>query len=96
MKIPKHTNEPSRRDEAHIQARELGVVFRNLRVTGLGASNSYQLTLGSLFNPANILESIQAARHPPVHTILTDFEGVVRPGEMLRMSINQVISHFVG
>lgn len=74
-----------RRDEAQIQAREIGVAFRDLRVVGLGATNSYQPTLGSLFNPMNLLESIQAARHPPVRDILSGFEGVVRPGQMLRM-----------
>jgi ATP-binding cassette subfamily G (WHITE) protein 2 (SNQ2) len=76
----------SRKEEAHIKNRELGVMFRDLRVVGLGASASYQLTLGSLFNPFSVLEAIQEARHPPVRDILTGFEGVVRPGQMLRMS----------
>jgi len=40
-----------------------------------------------MFNPTHILNAIQTRRHPPINTILKDFEGVVRPGGMLRMSI---------
>lgn len=58
-------------------------MFRDLEVIGLGATASYQSTLGSLFNPLNILRSIQQVRHPPVRDILSGFEGVVRPGQML-------------
>jgi ATP-binding cassette subfamily G (WHITE) protein 2 (SNQ2) len=39
--------------------------------------------MGSLFNPTSIFHSLQTIRHPPVKNILTGFEGVVRPGEML-------------
>jgi ATP-binding cassette subfamily G (WHITE) protein 2 (SNQ2) len=60
-------------------------MFRDLRVLGLGASASYILTLGSIFNPTSILEAIQTIRHPPVRDILSGFEGAVRPGEMLCM-----------
>ncbi|KII90642.1 hypothetical protein PLICRDRAFT_136999 [Plicaturopsis crispa FD-325 SS-3] len=72
-----------KKKSANIKDRELGVYFKDLTVTGLGASASYQPTLGSKLNPMNIVESIQAQRHPPIRTILTGFEGVVRPGEML-------------
>ena len=61
-------------------------MFRDLRVVGLGASVSYQPTLGSIFNPSHIVETIQNVRHPPVRDILNGFEGVVKPGEMLRRS----------
>jgi ATP-binding cassette subfamily G (WHITE) protein 2 (SNQ2) len=71
------------RDRAGIQSRELGVMFKDLRVVGLGAAASYQPTFGSFFNPKIILEKIQAFRHPPLRDILSGFEGVVRPGEML-------------
>ena|ERR1700677_2180511 len=74
-----------RRDRAGIQSRELGVMFRDLRVVGLGAAASYQPTFGSFFNPKVILEKIRALRHPPLRDILSGFEGVIRPGEMLRM-----------
>ena len=59
-------------------------MFKDLRVVGLGAAASYQPTFGSFFNPKLILEKIQALRHPPLRDILSGFEGVVRPGEMLR------------
>ncbi|KAH9077823.1 ABC-2 type transporter-domain-containing protein [Lactarius deliciosus] len=72
-----------KRDRAGIQSRELGVMFRDLRVVGLGAAISYQPTIGSVFNLKVILEKIQALRRPPLRNILSGFEGVVRPGEML-------------
>ncbi|TFK38228.1 pleiotropic drug resistance ABC transporter [Crucibulum laeve] len=72
-----------KRDEADIKTRELGVVFEGLRVVGLGSSASYQETLGSLLNPVNIIANIQNLRHPPLRDILSGFEGLVRPGEML-------------
>ncbi|KAF7763700.1 hypothetical protein Agabi119p4_8237 [Agaricus bisporus var. burnettii] len=72
-----------KREENDFKPRELGVVFRNLRVTGLGVSASYAKTLGSILNPVNYISSIQRLRHPPLRDILNGFEGVVRPGEML-------------
>jgi ATP-binding cassette subfamily G (WHITE) protein 2 (SNQ2) len=74
---------PRRREEAHHKSRELGVMFKDLKVVGLGASTSYQPTLGSVLNPFNVIEAIDAIRHPPIKDILTGFEGVIRPGEML-------------
>jgi ATP-binding cassette subfamily G (WHITE) protein 2 (SNQ2) len=76
-----------RLDDGLIKTRELGVMFQDLRVVGLGASVSYQSTLGSLFNPLRIIEFIQSIRHPPVRDILSGFEGAVRPGQMLCTSI---------
>lgn len=72
-----------RREEADIKTRQLGVLFEDLQVVGLGASASFQQTLGSIFNPMNLVHKIQSIRRPPLRNILTDFEGVVRPGEML-------------
>ncbi|KAH7929251.1 hypothetical protein BV22DRAFT_1192162 [Leucogyrophana mollusca] len=72
-----------RRGEEGINARELGVMFQDLRVVGIGARASFQPTIGSLFNPAAILKNISAMRHPPVRNILEGFEGIVTPGEML-------------
>ncbi|KAH8995938.1 hypothetical protein EDB92DRAFT_1942830 [Lactarius akahatsu] len=63
-----------KQDCAGIQPRELGVVFKDLRVVGLGAATSYQPTLGSFFNPK-----------PTLRDIFSGSEGIVRPGEMLRM-----------
>ena len=73
-----------RRDRAGIQPRELGVWFKDLHVVGLGAAVSYQSTFGSFFNPKVILENLRTNRHPPLRDILSGFEGVIRPGEMLR------------
>ena len=77
-------------DEHGIQRRELGVMFENLRVVGLGATANYQDTLGSMLNPMNIIAGIKKARNPPVRDILSGFEGVVKPGEMLRTSFARV------
>ena len=66
------------------RSRELGVVFDDLRVVGLGASANYQPTVGSTLNPLQVLDIIKRLRHPPVKDILSGFEGSVRPGEMLR------------
>ncbi|PPQ81326.1 hypothetical protein CVT25_015082 [Psilocybe cyanescens] len=72
-----------KREEADIKPRTLGVVFRDLKVVGKAASDSFQPTLGSLFNPLVILQQIQKARHPTLRNILSGFEGVIKPGEML-------------
>ncbi|KAJ7285271.1 pleiotropic drug resistance ABC transporter [Mycena rebaudengoi] len=69
--------------EAGVEQRELGVVFEDLRVVGLGAQASYQPTLWSTINPLSIFEKVNAVRHPPLRNILEGFSGVVRPGEML-------------
>jgi hypothetical protein len=73
-----------RRHRAGIQSRELGVLFKDLHVVGLGAAASYQTTFDSVFNPKIILENFRTMRHPPLRDILTGFEGVLQPGEMLR------------
>ncbi|KAG6834682.1 hypothetical protein H0H93_008064, partial [Arthromyces matolae] len=72
-----------RKDAAHIQSRELGVMFENLRVTGLGSSAAYFSTVGSVLNPMTIYEKLRTLRNPPLRNIIEGFEGVVRPGEML-------------
>lgn len=59
-------------------------MFQNLRVVGLGASASYQPTLGSVLSPLTAIEQFRTLRHPPLRDILSGFDGVVRPGEMLR------------
>jgi len=60
------------------------VVFKDLRVVGLGATASHAPTLSSLFNPFSVVGAIQSLIHPPVRDIISGFEGVVRPGEMIR------------
>ncbi|KAF8955831.1 pleiotropic drug resistance ABC transporter [Flammula alnicola] len=71
------------RDEAGIEARELGVMFQDLRVVGLGATASHQETIGSAINPLNLVGYVKKVRHPPIRDLITGFEGVVCPGEML-------------
>ncbi|KAG2006802.1 multidrug resistance protein 1, variant 2 [Coprinopsis cinerea AmutBmut pab1-1] len=71
------------RDKSEIKPRTLGVVFSDLRVVGLGASASFQPTLGSFLNPLILFKTLLSLRHPPLRDIITNFEGVVRPGEML-------------
>ena len=73
-----------RQHDADIKSRELGVYFKDLRVTGVGATASHQATIGSMFNPKVILEEARNALRPSTRTILHDFNGVVKPGEMLR------------
>ena len=72
-----------RLDESDIKRRELGVSFQDLRVVGLGASASYQETLGSSLNPLNLLRKLQGRLHPETRDLISGFDGVVRPGEML-------------
>ncbi|KIJ51214.1 hypothetical protein M422DRAFT_158653 [Sphaerobolus stellatus SS14] len=66
-----------------INFRQTGVTFKNLRVTGLGATHKHQETIFSALNPLNIIHFAQKLRHPPVKDILSGFNGSIRPGEML-------------
>lgn len=72
------------RADAGVLSREMGISFRDLQVIGLGAASSYQDTVGSIFNPFNIIKQVQAQRHPATRHIISGFEGTVAPGEMLR------------
>lgn len=59
-------------------------MFNDLRVVGLGARATMQPTLGSMLNPSAAFKTISDLRHPSIRDILSGFEGVVMPGEMLR------------
>lgn len=72
-----------RRDNAHIPNRQLGVMFKDLHVTGVGSTTSYADTIASTLNPINAVKKIQNLRKSAVRDILTGFEGTVKPGEML-------------
>ena len=74
----------ARQRDPDIKRRELGIYFKNLRVIGVGATVSYQSTVGSMFNPKAIWQGFRDSLRPATRTILHDFSGVVRPGEMLR------------
>ncbi|KAG1750901.1 ABC-2 type transporter-domain-containing protein [Suillus lakei] len=71
-----------RQDEG-IRDRQLGVMFKDLRVVGAGSRTSLQPTVSSPFHPSTFLRKIREIRHPPTRDILSGFEGVVTPGEML-------------
>ena len=53
---------------------------------GTGASASFQNTVGSRLNPKVAYDGIRRALRPETRDILSGFNGVVRPGEMLRKS----------
>ena len=77
-----------RENDSDIKRRELGVCFSGLRVLGVGATASHQETVGSMLNPKVIWQACRSSLRPPAtRTILHDFNGVMRPGEMLRESI---------
>jgi len=73
-------------------ARTLGVMFKDLKVVGIGSATNYMETFGSKFDPTVLLEKLRGPRSPPLKTILLGFEGVVRPGEMLRKACLYLIN----
>ncbi|KAG2067263.1 hypothetical protein BDR04DRAFT_1105294 [Suillus decipiens] len=75
-------NMKHRQDEG-IKDRQLGVAFKDLRVIGAGSRTSFQPTVGSIFHPSTFLAKIRGIRQPSVRDILSGFEGVITPGEML-------------
>lgn len=72
------------------KTRHSGVVFRNLTVKGVGLGASLQPTVGDIFmGLARMLKRLvtkgptAASGKPPVRELLSNFDGCVRPGEML-------------
>ncbi|KAG1878850.1 hypothetical protein F4604DRAFT_1506458, partial [Suillus subluteus] len=57
-------------EESISKGRELGVMFRDLRIVGIGTCASLQPTIGSMFNPAIILRNISVMCDPPIREIL--------------------------
>lgn len=71
------------------KTRHLGVVFKHLTVKGMGLGAALQPTFGDVFmGLPRTLSSLftkgprKAAGKPPVKTILNNFSGVIKPGEM--------------
>jgi ATP-binding cassette subfamily G (WHITE) protein 2 (SNQ2) len=58
-------------------------MFDDLPVVSLGARASLQPIMGFILNPSVALKNITTMRNPPIRDILSGFEGVVMPGEML-------------
>ncbi|KAI9813011.1 MAG: hypothetical protein M1826_002568 [Phylliscum demangeonii] len=79
-----------RQQSAEAQTRHVGLVFKNLTVTGMGLGAALQPTVGDvLLGIPRLLIGLFTkgprafgGKHP-VRTILDDFTGCVRPGEML-------------
>ncbi len=72
------------------KTRHKGVVFKQLSVKGLGLGAALQPTVGDIFaGLPRLLRGLitrgpkASTNKPPIRTILDDFSGCVRPGEML-------------
>lgn len=71
------------------KTRHVGVIWKHLTVKGIGLGAALQPTIGDPFlAPFRLLRGLFSKSHrvggkPPVRTLLNDFSGCVRPGEML-------------
>ncbi|KAL8970742.1 MAG: hypothetical protein Q9183_001377 [Haloplaca sp. 2 TL-2023] len=71
------------------KTRHVGLIFKNLTVKGMGLGAALQPTLSDPFlGLPRLLSALfskgkTASSKPPVRTLLNDFTGCVRPGEML-------------
>lgn len=68
------------------KTRHVGVVFKNLTVKGAGLGAAVQPTLSGPFYFFKTLftKGPKAAKHkPPVRTLIDDFSGCIKPGEMV-------------
>jgi ATP-binding cassette subfamily G (WHITE) protein 2 (SNQ2) len=82
-----------KRNEAGESTKKVGVVFRHLTVKGVGSSAMFVKTLPSAvigtFGPdlyrliTRFVPSLHFGKKPPVRTLINDFTGVVRDGEMM-------------
>ncbi|KAH7106585.1 pleiotropic drug resistance ABC transporter [Auriculariales sp. MPI-PUGE-AT-0066] len=68
---------------AGIKQRSLGVLFRDLRVVVDGSTAALHDNVGDLFNPLVMAEKIGGMFKQQQRNIISGFEGVVKPGEML-------------
>ncbi|KAI4187797.1 MAG: hypothetical protein L6R41_002564 [Letrouitia leprolyta] len=80
----------NRRDNSEEEkTRHVGLMWKNLTVKGMGLGAALQPTLSDPFmGLPRLLNKIfskgkSASSKPPIRTILNDFTGCVRPGEML-------------
>ena len=71
------------------KTRHVGLVFKNLTVKGVGLGAALQPTLGDIFlGLPRLIQGLigkgpKVGNKPPIRTIINDFTGCVRPGEML-------------
>jgi ABC-type multidrug transport system ATPase subunit/ABC-type multidrug transport system permease subunit len=82
-------NERQRQSEEE-KTRHSGVIFRNLTVKGVGLGASLQPTVGDIFLglPRMLFNLLSkgpkaAFAKPPVRDLISNFDGCVRPGELL-------------
>lgn len=82
-----------KRTEAGESAKKVGVVYKNLTVKGVGASVAFVKTtpyaiLGT-FGPdlyhllCRFIPALRFGRHSPTRTLIHDFSGVVRDGQIM-------------
>jgi len=71
------------------KTRHKGVIFRHLTVKGMGVGAALQPSVGDLFlGPVRFSKNMvakgprKAAGKPPVRTLIDDFSGAIKPGEM--------------
>lgn len=73
----------SRNPETYIP-RTAGVAYKNLNVYGFGQATDYQKTVGNItLEVIGMAKRLFGAGKAQKIEILRDFEGVVKPGEML-------------
>ncbi len=71
------------------KTRHVGVVFKNLTIKGVGLGAAIQPTVGDIFLglPRKIGSLFRRNKKigggPPIRTIINNFSGVIRPGEMV-------------
>lgn len=72
------------------KTRHVGVIFKDLTVKGMGLGAALQPSVGDVFlGLPRLIKNVftrgprKAAGKPPVKTIINDFSGCIRPGEML-------------
>ncbi|KAF1845157.1 uncharacterized protein K460DRAFT_394877 [Cucurbitaria berberidis CBS 394.84] len=71
------------------KTRHQGVIFKNLTVKGMGLGAALQPSVGDFFlDPVRLIQNLfakgprKAAGKPPIRTILDDFSGSIKGGEM--------------
>ena len=71
------------------KTRHVGVVFKNLTVKGMGLGAAIQPTVGDVFlGLPRLIKGLfsnprRATGKPPIRTLLNNFNGCIKPGEML-------------
>ena len=82
-----------KRTETGASAKKVGVIFKNLTVKGVGSTANYVRTLPNAvlgtFGPdlyhliCRFIPALRFGSHSPMRTLINDFTGIVRDGEMM-------------